>query len=171
MGVIQGTITDQNTGKPVPGASIIVVDGSGNATGVSTVSDASGNFYLSDPSLDNAANQVEFNSPGYQTYIVGTTYANNNVALAPSGLISITTAAGPVTPVVSAAGVVTNLPAGNSTTSFTTPKPVVPIKPPVAATNYTWLWVSLLGIGLAVGGYFLFKNKGTAGSAAPAAAN
>jgi hypothetical protein len=172
MGVIQGVITDVSTGKPISGAAVAVLDASSNPLGPATFTDAGGNFYLSDPSLDNTANQVEFMMNGYQTYVTPVSFASNNFALAPNTQITINTPAGPVTPVLSSSGGIVN-----SITGLLAPKPATTlgqtlVQPPVPvspAINLTWLWVSLAGVALTVGGYFLFRNKGGS-PAAPAAA-
>lgn len=171
MGVIQGVITDVSTGKPISGAQVAVLDGNSNPLGPATFTDAGGNFYLSDPSLDNTANQVEFMMNGYQTYVTGVSFASNSFALAPNTQITINTPAGPVTPTLSSSGSIVNsitgllAPKPATTLGQTLVQPSIPVSP---AVNLTWLWVSLAGVALTVGGYFIFRHQGN--GSAPAAA-
>lgn len=64
---ISGRVTDFDSGAGVPGASVILVDSSGNATGPGTAADSSGYYSLSDDSVTDPNTWVQFSSVGYFT--------------------------------------------------------------------------------------------------------
>lgn len=67
---IAGSIWDSITAQPVPGASVIIVDAGGSPTGKGTAADNNGAFVLDSTLLDQAGNQVQITSQGYQGILI-----------------------------------------------------------------------------------------------------
>lgn len=64
--IIQGTVTDSQTGEPLPSASIYTVDYNLKQLGNGTTADADGHYMFNSAQLDDPNNSLAITSAGYQ---------------------------------------------------------------------------------------------------------